>query len=109
MPMVFTHKTIRVDPDLLLEKADQIEDYSDDFGNIYDYVCNLFDTMNKSGMWEGLAFDEMQRVTALNTKRFESVSDRLQDMADYLRRVAETMSVADEDAASKIKISANKG
>jgi hypothetical protein len=30
-------------------------------------------------------------------------------MADYLRRVAETMSVADEDAASKIKISANKG
>ena len=99
--------TVKVDPDLLLEKASEIEEFASSAGDIYDQMLNLFLALKEAGMWEGVAFDELVNVTTMNVEKFAPVADKLEELADYLRRVATKMSNVDEEVVADIKTISN--
>lgn len=103
MALFSTNTTIKVDPDLLQEKASEIDEFASSAGDIYDQMLNLFLTLKEAGMWEGVAFDELVNVTTMNVEKFAPVSEKLEELADYLRRVATRMSNVDEEVVADIK------
>lgn len=102
-----SHTTVRVDPDLLLEKAAEIREYVDTAGDIYDQMLNLFHSLKEAGMWEGLAFDELVKATDMNVEKYSSMVKKLEDLADYLSRVATKMANADEEAEAEMNTISN--
>lgn len=102
-----SNTTVKVDPDLLLEKASEIEEFASSAGDIYDQMLNLFLALKEAGMWEGLAFDTLVNVTTMNVERFAPIAEKLEELADFLRRVATKMANVDEDVAADIKIISN--
>lgn len=103
MALFPTNTTIKVDSEMLLEKASEIEEFASSAGDIYDQMLNLFLTLKEAGMWEGVAFDELVNVTTMNVEKFAPVAEKLEELADYLRRVATKMSNVDEEVAADIK------
>lgn len=99
--------TVKVDPDLLLEKASEIEDFASSAGDIYDQMLNLFLALKEAGMWEGVAFNELVNVTTMNVEKFAPVAEKLEELVDYLRRVATKMSNVDEEVVADIKAVSN--
>lgn len=99
--------TVKVDPDLLLEKASEIEEFASSAGDIYDQMLNLFLALKETGMWEGVAFDELVNVTTMNVEKFAPVAEKLEELADYLRRVATKMANVDEEVVADIKAVVN--
>lgn len=99
--------TVKVDPDLLLEKASEIDEFASSAGDIYDQMLNLFLALKEGGMWEGVAFDELVNVTTMNVEKFAPVAEKLEELADYLRRVATKMSNVDEEVVADIKTVSN--
>lgn len=95
--------TVKVDPDLLLEKASEIDEFASSAGDIYDQMLNLFLALKESGMWEGVAFDELVNVTTMNVEKYAPVAEKLEELADYLRRVATKMSNVDEEVVADIR------
>lgn len=102
-----SHTTVRVDPDLLLEKAAEIREYVDTAGDIYDQMLNLFHSLKEAGLWEGLAFDELVKVTSMNVETFSPMVQKLEDLADYLSRFATKMSNIDEEVAAEMNTVSN--
>lgn len=102
-----SHTTVRVDPDLLLEKAAEIREYVDTAGDIYDQMLNLFHSLKEAGLWEGLAFDELVKVTSMNVETFSPMVQKLEDLADYLGRFATKMSNIDEEVAAEMNTVSN--
>ena len=99
--------TVKVDPDLLLEKASEIEEFASSAGDIYDQMLNLFLALKEGGMWEGVAFDELVNVTTMNVEKFAPIAEKLEEMADYVRRVATNMSIVDEEVVADITTVSN--
>lgn len=102
-----SNTTVKVDPDLLLEKASEIDEFASSTGDIYDQMLNLFLALKEGGMWEGVAFDELVNVTTMNVEKFAPVAEKLEELADYLRRVATKMSNVDEEVVADIKTVSN--
>lgn len=94
--------SVRVNPDMLLEKAAEIEEFASSTGDIYDQMLNLFLTLRDAGMWEGAAFDAVVNATTMNVQKFAPVAKKLEELADYLRRVATKMSNVDEEVVADI-------
>lgn len=107
MSLFTSSTTVKVDPDLLLEKASEIEEFASSAGDIYDQMLNLFLALKEAGMWEGVAFDELVNVTTMNVEKFAPVAEKLEELADYLRRVATKMSNVDEEVVADIKTVSN--
>ena len=103
MSLFSTQTTVKVDPDLLLEKASEIDEFANSAGDIYDQMLNLFLALKEGGMWEGVAFNELVNVTTMNVEKFAPVAEKLEELADYLRRVATKMSNVDEEVVADIR------
>lgn len=107
MSLFSNHTTVKIDPDLLLEKASEIDEFASSAGDIYDQMLNLFLALKEGGMWEGVAFDELVNVTSMNVEKFAPVAERLEELADYLRRVATKMANVDEEVVAEINALSN--
>lgn len=94
--------TIKTPADELKTKATVLRDYADEFTEALDLVSNL-EARFSAGEWRGLSFDELVKVSALNTERYGQYVQKLKDMADYLEAVAKKMAETDTAASTKIK------
>lgn len=103
MSLFSTHTKIKVDPQLLLDTAAGIEEHAGTVGDIYDQLNNMFWGMGADGQWEGSAFQATLDATSKNAEKFAPVAEELEELAAFLRNVANTMSEADTEVSNSIK------
>ena len=105
MSLFSSHKTICVTPELLREKAEALRECADTAGDIFDRMQNRFLSLKEAGAWEGLAFDEAAKATALNVSKFEGMEEKMLRLAELLEAVAAKMQETDMELKAKIDAS----
>lgn len=103
MSLFSSHKTIQVTPEQLRTQATNLRAYADEAGDIFDQMQNRFLALKEAGAWEGLAFNEMAKATAMNVSQFEDMESRMLRLADLLDAVAEKMQETDSSIQTRIK------
>lgn len=103
MALGAAHKKVIVDPQLLLDAAAELESHASTAGDVFDQLNNMFWCMGAEGQWAGTAFLATLEATADNAAKFAPVAEELENLAAFLRKVANTMAQADADASDHIK------
>lgn len=93
--------TLKIPPDELRAQAEKTRACADEFAEALDFLTNLHATL-LDGAWQGLAFDELVKVNAMNAEHYGKYVDRLYAMADFLCDVADKMQ--ETDAANRTKL-----
>lgn len=104
MSLFSSHKTVCVTPELLREKAEDLRANADTAGDIFDQMQNRFLSLKEAGAWEGLAFDEAAKATAMNVSKFEGMEEKMLRLADLLDAVATKMQETDAELKAKIDV-----
>lgn len=102
MALFTSHKTVQICPELLHEKAEDLRANADTAGDIFDQMQNRFLSLKEAGAWEGLAFDEAAKATAMNVSKFEGMEEKMLRLADLLDAVATKMQETDAELKAKI-------
>lgn len=101
MSLFTSQSTLKIPPDELRAQAEKTRACADEFAEALDFLTNLHATL-LDGAWQGLAFDELVKVNAMNAEHYGKYVDRLYAMADFLCDVADKMQ--ETDAANRTKL-----
>jgi len=95
--------SIRIPVDDLLDLAENILDYSDENGDLFEQLLRSLNHYQSSGQWKGKDIESLIEQTKKNKKKYETALETLTKMAEELKKYAEEMEAEDQRLKKQIQ------
>ena len=87
--------SIRIPVDDLLNLSENILDFSDENGDLFDQIIRSLEHYQSSGEWKGKDIESLITQSKKNKKKYDTALESLTKMAEELKKYAEEMEAED--------------